>query len=274
VGKDSIELLTTIKKMYIPPRVFASFSYPNRSIAPLIYNYAFKAIGFNAIYVSFESKQPSDIVTAIRTLNISGASISMPNKQSVLGLLDQCDKNTLNIGAANVVLNNEGFLTGYNTDWIGAISALSRSTALANKRVAIIGAGGAARAIAYGLLKSGCILSIFNRDITRAQQVVDQIGLKHAGSLDDSALRNEYDIIINTVPNGLSSGLEKSYYAQLNLNINTIVLEAVISVIDTPFLTLAKTAGCTFKIFTSQDIDELLLREALSEFLDSSTQFG
>ncbi len=126
--------------------ICATLGKPNRSsMAPTLHNAGFKALGINFAYVSFEPDDIGAAMNAVRAFKMPGVSITSPYKQDVLEYLDEIDPTAKAIGAVNAVHNKNGKLVGYNCDWIGAVGALEEVTELKNKRVAVLGAGGAAR---------------------------------------------------------------------------------------------------------------------------------
>ncbi|MBI4008971.1 shikimate dehydrogenase, partial [Candidatus Roizmanbacteria bacterium] len=151
-------------------KICLSIGYPIRtSQSPSIHNAGYKKLGIDSefIYLSAEVKS-EDLKMAIdgaRILGIRGISVTMPHKQEVMKYLDKIDKEAKKIGAVNTIVNNDGTLIGFNTDSIGALEALEKKTNLKGKKVAVIGAGGAARAIIYGLKKKGSKVQIFNRSL-------------------------------------------------------------------------------------------------------------
>src|SRR3989344_3011268 len=156
-------------------KICLSIGYPIKiSKSPLMHNTGYKKLGIDDqfIYLSAEVK-PKDLKMAIdgaRAFGIRGISVTMPYKEKVMKYLDKIDTEAKIIGAVNTIVNNDGVLTGFNTDSTGAIMALEKKTNLKGKKVALIGAGGAARAIVYGLTRKGAIVKIFNRSLDNAKR--------------------------------------------------------------------------------------------------------
>ena len=143
--------------------LYCIFGNPVRhSKSPAIHNEWFKHYNINAAYLAFEVNDISNAITAMKTLNIQGASVTLPFKESVMDCLDHIDENALQIGAVNTIINKNGILSGFNTDFKAAIKPL-KSFGIKNKKVCIIGAGGAAKAVAYGIKKNRGNLTIINR---------------------------------------------------------------------------------------------------------------
>jgi len=145
----------------------------SHSLSPAMHNAAYKALGIDSQY-TFLAKQvkPEELADAmkeeLRAPNIHAFACTIPHKETVIQYLDNMDETAKEIGAVNTVLNNNGALKGYNTDWEGAINALLKYTSLKNKKVAVLGSGGTARAIVYGLSKENCQISLYSRSTDKA----------------------------------------------------------------------------------------------------------
>lgn len=142
-------------------------AYPIRhSMSPTMHNNAFAKLGLNYAYLAFEvgNEKLPDAIQAIRTLDMRGSNISMPNKQKVIPLLDKLDPAAEMIGAVNTVVNDEGTLTGYTTDGIGFMKALDdEGIDIRGHKMTLAGAGGAGTAIAIQAALDGVkAISIFN----------------------------------------------------------------------------------------------------------------
>ena len=125
------------------------------SLSPAMHNAAFRHLGVNAVYVAFPVTDLAQAVSGLRGLGIGGVSVTIPFKEEIIPLLDELDPRAARIGAVNTVVNRDGRLTGYNTDWLGAVTALTAKISLKGRHVLILGAGGASRAIAFGVFHEG-----------------------------------------------------------------------------------------------------------------------
>ncbi|MBU0971978.1 MAG: NAD(P)-binding domain-containing protein, partial [Proteobacteria bacterium] len=134
----------------------------SHSQSPLVHNISLKENHINAVYLAFEPLDIGMAVRSIRTLNIKGASITIPFKESIMAHLDEIDSQAREIGAVNTVVNQNGRLLGFNTDSKAAIDPLL-SHGIKDKTICIIGAGGAARALAHGISNHGGNLLVTNR---------------------------------------------------------------------------------------------------------------
>jgi shikimate dehydrogenase len=155
---------------------YGILAYPAKhSLSPTMMNAAFKNLGIDAEYGIFEISE-SGLENFLKDArkNLSGLSVSLPYKERVLKFMDFVDDDAKKIGAVNTVKIDNGRLFGYNTDFIGAVKALREGAGkLSGKRVVVVGAGGASRAIIYGLLMEKAAVTILNRHIERAKEIVD-----------------------------------------------------------------------------------------------------
>ena len=145
------------------------------------HNRSYKALGLNWLYLPRKISSLSELretISAVRTLEIKGCSVSMPFKEAVVDLVDELDESAKRTGAVNTILNDDGILKGFNTDLYGAKEALSELSLL-NKEVFIIGSGGVAKAIAQAVKELGGNITIINRTEKTAIELARKIGGKH-----------------------------------------------------------------------------------------------
>ncbi|MEK7153041.1 MAG: hypothetical protein AAB834_03775, partial [Patescibacteria group bacterium] len=164
--------------MQTTPNTHAVISIASRqhSLSAVMWNAAFERLGLDRFHwpQEVEAEDIRDAVAGVRSLGFIGAVISVPHKETIVRqrLLDHYTEEVMAIGAVNTITrqrtgNGRIVLTGHNTDWLGAVRALSTVTPLRDKRIAILGAGGLSRAITYGLLREGARVDIFNRTLQR-----------------------------------------------------------------------------------------------------------
>jgi shikimate dehydrogenase len=224
--------------------IFALFGNPvGHSLSPLMHNATFKKMKIHAHYVPFCVQNLEDAVRGIRGLDIRGASITIPFKTAVMSYLDEVDESSLRIGAVNTVLNDdEGRLKGYNTDWIGLIHDLKESLEIGGKNFAILGAGGAARAAVFGILKEGGIPVIVNRTIGKGREIAREFGCPFYPLAEIGKI--EADCLINTTPVGMAPEREKSPVGKGNLGNFRWVMDIIYNPLETRLLKDALEAGC------------------------------
>ena len=149
------------------------------SFSPTIHNYLFEKYSENNIYVCFDVKEDKlkDCVYGIKGLDIKGCNVTIPHKVNIIKYLDSIDDNAKLIGAVNTIKNKGGILKGYNTDGRGFVkSILDKDYDIKNKKVMIIGAGGACRSIAIEMASQGVkSIEIRNRSLDRANEIIDSI---------------------------------------------------------------------------------------------------
>ncbi len=172
------------------------------SLSPAMQNAGFAARGVNAVYLPFLTRNLRDFVDSVEPLSIKGFSVTLPHKERILRFLHRCDPLAEKIGAVNtVVVRSGGKLYGYNTDYVGVLQTLERRTKLHGSRVLIVGAGGAARAVAFALAQAGSAVFVSARRFQRARQLARAVG---GEAVARAALRHTaFDVIVNTTPLGM-----------------------------------------------------------------------
>ncbi len=184
------------------------------SVSPWMHNAAFKAAGIDAVFVPF---QTADVETFLRRmvlpdsreveLNFAGFSVTNPYKQEILDFLDEVDPIAARIGAVNTVKIEDGRLIGYNTDAFGFISTLKAEYGdLKDARVAVFGAGGAARACIASLVDEGAHVGLFARNEEKGKALAEEFGIGWEHVLGDRKMADEYDIVVNSTPLGTQGG--------------------------------------------------------------------
>ncbi len=216
------------------------------SLSPAMHNAAYEALYiddqfvFTAAHVNVEDVKK--VVEAVRVMGIRGLTCTMPHKLEVMKFLDEIDPVAKKIGAVNTVVNDNGVLTGYNTDWLGIVTPLNMiARSLKDKRAAIVGAGGAARAMIYGLTTNGAKVKIFNRTIEKAQQLAEEFGCD-AGGLEELSEVKNYDIILNSTSIGMEGDTNSPIPSEF-INNKQIIFDAVYMPYETQLLKDAKKKG-------------------------------
>lgn len=175
----------------------------NTSLGYLAHNAVFHALGINAVYVNMEISaiELAPAIELIKELPFCGLSVTMPLKEAIIPFLDDLTPRAKSIGAVNTIEINQGKLIGHNTDGVGALNAIERHTPVKGKRMVIIGAGGAAKAISYEALQRGALVTIINRTASFALKLGEKLNCS-AGGLDllSTLYAQGYDIIINCTP--------------------------------------------------------------------------
>jgi shikimate dehydrogenase len=265
------------------------------SISPAIHNAAFHASGLDYIYIPFHVK-PKDLKKAIdgmRALHIRGLNVTIPHKVAVIPFLDRLDVLADRIGAVNTIVNDNGVLTGFNTDAMGFLKALvERDIEPTGKKVLLLGAGGAARAIGFILAEERAHLTILNRkqELSWAKDLADCLSQNYtvkvsAGELNRKNLLEAIanaDILVNATSVGMSPNVSQSPVPADLLCSNLVVFDIVYNPYQTQLLREAKEAGAqtisglemlvwqgalAFEKFTGKQAPVELMREAALKVL-------
>jgi shikimate dehydrogenase len=225
-------------------RLYAVIGDPiAHSMSPVMHNAAFRRIGHNGVYVAFRVTDLPGAVAGIRALNLHGCSVTVPHKVAIMGLLDHVDPLARQIGAVNTIVNDAGRLSGFNSDSPGAMAALLEKTPVARRRVAVIGAGGAARALAHGVTAHGGQLTIVNRSDDRGRRLAGELDGDFCPLADFSGVG--YDILVNTTPVGMTPHTDGMPVAHACLRPGMTVMDIVYNPLETRLIRAARDAGCT-----------------------------
>ena len=207
-----------------------------------MHNAAFQALGVDAVYTAFDVEPAGlrDAVAGARALGIRQLAVSIPHKEAVMVHLDEVDETARQIGAVNTVTLREGRLVGTNTDWLGAVRALESERSLQGARATVLGAGGTARAVAFGLLQRGASVRVLNRTPDKARALADELNADGWGELE--ALQGEpFDVLVNTTSVGL--GTDESPIPALSNAKPLLVMDAVYQPERTRLLRDAESVG-------------------------------
>jgi len=213
------------------------------SLSPTLHNAAFSVRGINAVYLAFEPSDMASWVQAMRTLDIRGASVTIPFKTSVIPYLSEIDPLARRIGAVNTIVNADGRLTGYNTDAIGALKALEEVIEVTGKRCILLGAGGAACAIGLILREKGVAVSIVNRSRDCGERLAHYLGAQFISLEAIDAL--EADILIHTTPVGMWPHADQCLVPENILKEGMVVMDIIYRPVATRLLRMATARGCT-----------------------------
>jgi shikimate dehydrogenase len=214
------------------------------SLSPLIHNAGYKALGINYAYIPFRVRDIRRAIEGIRALGIRGASVTIPHKTSVIKYLDRLDPMAEEIGAVNTIVNDDSVLTGYNTDGDGAIQALEETTALEGKKVILIGSGGAALAIAFGLKAKGAKLVVLNRTEDKAKRLAKKVNAEGFGGLNRLPEISSADILINATPVGMPPETDQTVIPKDLLHNRLTVFDIVYNPGETRLIAEARERGC------------------------------
>jgi shikimate dehydrogenase len=224
-------------------KIFAVFGNPiGHSLSPLMHQAALKRMDLKARYVPFCVTDIGKAVAGIRGLDIQGVSVTLPFKTEVMKYLDEVEENALRIGAVNTIWNHQGRLKGYNTDWLGFVLSLKEDLGIRGKRFAVLGAGGAARAVVYGLIQEGGQPIILNRTLSKAEALGEEFDCPFFPLSERKKI--EADCLINTTSLGMAPDQGISPFPKGLLNRFPWVMDIIYNPLPTKLLKEAKEAGC------------------------------
>lgn len=235
------------------------------SLSPMIHNGAFKRLGWNAVYLTFEIKNLEEALRGIRGLGVRGVSVTHPFKTNVIPFLDKVEGLAKKIGAVNTIVNREGRLIGYNTDCDGALEALEEKMDLRKKRVVLLGAGGAARAIGFGLKERNCQMIMANRSRDRGEALSRELKchfIPISSLVKMKAGELEADVVINTTSLGMVPRERETPFPKKLLRKGMMVMDIVYEPLQTKLLREAKEKGC----LTINGL-EMLVRQGAAQFM-------
>ena len=261
------------------PTLCGSISARPSPFGTAMHNAAYKAAGVPFTYVAFAIENACGAVRAMRHLGIRGFGVSMPHKIEVMQYLDAVDETAAQIGAVNTVVNDDGHLTGYNTDWVGALRALEEKVNVAGTRAVVVGAGGAARAIVYGLARGQSQVTVYNRTASKGEKLAKDCGARFGGDLSELSSVEDYDILVNATSVGFHAP-DKSVIPSSILKTGQVVMDVVFIPPETKLIRDAKSRGCVaipgtrmlvhqaayqFELYTGQQAPFEVMEKALLE---------
>ena len=257
------------------------------SLSPVMQNAAFAWLGIDAIYLAFRvpHEELESAIRGAKSLGIRGLNVTIPLKEEALRFVEP-DELACQIGAINTIDFSTGTPKGYNTDGLGSLQVLQELVGdLTGKNVLILGAGGAARAIAFSLDREGAFVTLANRTVARAAQLASRLTNAHAIGLgaELKAHLKATDILINATSIGMYPHVQETLVTADMLRPELVVFDIVYNPIETKLLAEARRAGvhrlisgverlvyqgaAAFRIWTKRepplDVMEQAVRDAL-----------
>ena len=243
------------------------------TMSPVMHNAAFRETGLDYVYTAsrVRSEELGEAIRGMRTLNIRGLNVTIPHKVAVIPFLDEVDVLAEKIGAVNTIVNDNGVLKGYNTDASGFLQALlEKGVDPQGKRVLVLGAGGASRAVSLALGERGARLVILNRleELDWAHELAARIGRLFDTEVKSGELTRdntaealvETDILVNTTSVGMSPETDRTPVDADLLRPGLVVFDIVYNPLRTRLLSEAEAAGAE----TVYGIDMLAWQGALA----------
>ncbi|KXG44993.1 shikimate dehydrogenase [Tepidibacillus decaturensis] len=222
------------------------------SKSPQMHNASLRNLGLNDIYLAFDVKPENlkDAIQGMRALYFKGCNVTIPHKVNVIPFLDEISEEAARIGAVNTIVNKDGKLIGYNTDGEGYLRSLKEETGfqLHGKRIMILGAGGASRAISYTLSHQpieGIVL--VNRDLNKANALLNELkqtDFHKAITYHELPYEMEQvDLIINTTSIGMYPNIKETLIKKEWIQPHHLVSDIVYNPLETKLLQDAKAQG-------------------------------
>jgi len=236
-------------------RVCAVIGDPvEHSLSPVMHNAAFEELKLDFVYVAFRvrRKELREALNGARSLDILGLNVTMPHKNAVMKYLDETDSTARSIGAVNTILNHQGKLIGYDTDGIGALKALKENDITPKgKKLLLLGAGGAGKAIAFHAAQEVEELVILNRTPQKAKKLAESLRKEFNKKINGNALSTEIieeelkdaDILVNATSVGMHPNIDQSLVPPNLLRPNLCVMDIVYNPIETKLAKDAKAVG-------------------------------
>jgi len=281
----------------MPITLCGSLSRVPVALGAAMHNAGYRALELPFSYIAFRVEDLVGALAGMRALGIRGFGISVPFKQQILPLLDELDPVAARIGAVNTVVNAGGRLTGHNTDWWGAVRAFEEASPALGKRVLVLGAGGAARAVAYGLQQAGAQLTLSNRSDGRGAALARELGAVYCPWAERAQAP------VDAIVNATSAGMAGNSYAPAAargtacnaaspfpaeaLHSAEVVMDLVYKPLDTALLQVARQAQAIpihggrmllyqaarqFELYTEREAPLAAMQEALERAMAEQAQ--
>lgn len=223
-------------------RVYGVAGNPVRhSLSPIMMNTAFHRETVNAVFLALQTEKIADLMVLIREIPVHGVSVTMPLKQEIMRHLDRTEPLSQKIGACNtIVRSQDGKLIGYNTDVTGVVRPLEQRMDLRKAKILLLGAGGAARAAAFGLKQRGAEIFVLNRTPQTAQKLARDAEVKTIRR--DQVAKTSFDVILNATSVGMAGNKQQTILEEKELNAK-LVFDMVYNPVETPLLKMARAKG-------------------------------
>jgi shikimate dehydrogenase len=268
------------------------------TLSPVMHNAAFKKLGLDFVFLAFrvKSSEVENALKGMRGLGIRGLNVTMPNKDEVIKYLDALDQTAKFLGSANTILNDNGKLLGYSTDGAGAVEALKNNgVQLKGKKILVLGAGGAAKAIAFACARDAEETVILNRTAEKAMKFAEALNQKFnkkavGGALSSRNLEkkiSQADVLINATSTGMWPQENQSLVPSKWLRPDMTVMDIVYNPLETKLMKDAKAASAkvisgvemliyqgaaSFKVWTGNKAPIETMREAVLTELSNGGQ--
>lgn len=249
-------------KITTETKLYGIIGHPiKHSISPGIHNFLFNYFHINAVYVAFdvEPYMLKHTVNGLKALKIQGCNITLPHKEKIIKYIDEVDEEARIIGAVNTIKLEQGKIKGYNTDSRGFLASLKKYVPdIKRKKIAVIGAGGAAKAVVYALLKENAFVRVFNRTYEKAVKLKEKFKNVKVYPLSQEEMLKDAEIVINATSCGLNKDDEMLFSPSI-LKKDAVFYELIYN--ETPLQYEARRRG-----IRTIDGKDMLIEQALISF--------
>lgn len=248
------------------------------NIGTRFHNFLYDELGLNFVYKGFAVDDAEGAVRAVRALKIRGAAVSMPHKEAVIPFMDELDISASAIDAVNTIVNTDGYLRAYNTDYQAVVDALAHHKVDKNYSVVVRGSGGMAKAVIAAFRDSGFNnLTVLSRNEVTGRAIADKYGFKWNPESELESLP-AFDVLVNVTPLGMSGGNEGQLsFPESLIKSSHVVFDVIAMPVETPLYELgmkyqklvitgmeimASQAAIQFELYTGITLTEDQIKRA------------
>ena len=248
------------------------------NIGTRFHNFLYDELGLNFVYKGFAVDDAEGAVRAVRALKIRGAAVSMPHKEAVIPFMDELDISASAIDAVNTIVNTDGYLRAYNTDYQAVVDALAHHKVDKNYSVVVRGSGGMAKAVIAAFRDSGFNnLTVLSRNEVTGRAIADKYGFKWNPESELESLP-AFDFLVNVTPLGMSGGNEGQLsFPESLIKSSHVVFDVIAMPVETPLYELgmkyqklvitgmeimASQAAIQFELYTGITLTEDQIKRA------------
>lgn len=228
------------------------------SMSPLMHNATFRFLGIDAVYLPFEVNDLGGSVAGMKALGVKGASVTHPFKRAIFPFIDEIDDTAERIGAVNTLVFGTEGVRGTNTDWIGAVRCLESLLPIKDHKFVVIGAGGAARAVVFGVTKKGGEAVVVNRSEEQGLALAEEFDCTFVPLSEIEGAHG--DCLVNTTPVGMYPQGDAMPVPEHVLTRFKAVADVIYNPLKTKLLAEAEAAGCVtasgFEMFLFQGAEQ------------------
>ena len=212
------------------------------NIGTRFHNFLYEELGLNFVYKGFAVDDAEGAVRGVRAFKIRGAAVSMPHKEAVIPFMDEMDPSASAIDAVNTIVNTNGHLKAYNTDYQAVVDALASHKVDKNSTVLVRGSGGMAKAVIAAFKNSGFSrLTVISRNEITGRALADKYGYRWSS---DGAELPHADVLVNVTPLGMSGGNEGQLsFPETSIESSSVVFEVIAMPVETPLVELGRKHG-------------------------------